>query len=169
MTWDAYNRRRTAVREIATLADQRRDLTLTELLDHVDPRRAAFDDEHALLLDLQLAWFQRLSGECDRIQSDHPELVAVSAWADSAAALPGIRAVLDRHLDEPVLAKALDKEHALLALASGVPYDATAMRHRATHLIESARERVAVTEQAVELARASCRPSLLARLRSAVA
>ena len=36
MTWDAYNRRKEILRDLLAIADRRRDMTLTELLDTVD-------------------------------------------------------------------------------------------------------------------------------------
>ncbi|MFI5427683.1 hypothetical protein [Aeromicrobium sp. UC242_57] len=39
MTWDAYHRRKKTLREVLAVADRRRDLTLTEMLDLVDPER----------------------------------------------------------------------------------------------------------------------------------
>lgn len=124
MTWDAYNRRKAALREIFTIVDRRRDLTPTELLDRVDPAREAFDDESLMILEVQLAWFQRLSGTLDRMADDvdgTPEDIAIAAWVDAAAEMPGARALLDAHLDEEILTKGLTNERTLMAAVAGVP------------------------------------------------
>lgn len=122
MTWDAYNRRKAALREIFTIVDRRRDLTPTDLIDRVDPQREAFDDEGWMLLEIQSAWFQRLSGMLDRLTSEieaSPTTVAVDAWVATAAEMPGARSLLDAHLDEPMLAKGLASERAMMAAVAG--------------------------------------------------
>ena len=77
MTWNAYNRRKEVLREMLAIADQRRnDITLTDLLDTVDGGREVFSNETELLFDMQMNWFQRLSGQLDRllIETDAPYL-----------------------------------------------------------------------------------------------
>ena len=142
MTWDAYNRRKTALREVLAIVDSRRDLTATDLLDRVDPRRDAFDNEDQLLLEAQLAWFQRLSGGLDRASDKStPEASATGVWIELAAQMPGARALLDAHLENPALAKGLANERIMMAAVSGVPMhhpDATAHGER---IIEAAREK----------------------------
>ena len=104
MTWDAYHRRKKTLSDMLAIADQRRDVTIAELLDTVPDARSAFADETEVLFELQMTWFQRLSGHVDRLLADGaetPELVAVTAWVDTAADLPGARALLDVHRDEP--------------------------------------------------------------------
>ncbi|WP_067855659.1 MULTISPECIES: hypothetical protein [Aeromicrobium] len=122
MTWDAYNRRKSALREVLQLADRRREDTADQLLDATPGAREAFGDELSLLFDVQMAWYQRLSGQLDRtvLEGDAPATVAVEAWVAAAAAMPGARALLDAHRDRPELAKAFAKEQALLAVSAGV-------------------------------------------------
>jgi hypothetical protein len=62
MTWDAYHRRKKSLRELLVIADRRPGLTIEELLDTVDDARAAFSTPTELLFELQMTWFQRLSG-----------------------------------------------------------------------------------------------------------
>lgn len=124
MTWDAYHRRRNTLQEMLAIADERRELTIVDLLDVVDGAHDAFGSTDEVLFELQATWFQRLSGHIDRLLADGhetPELVAVTAWVDTAADLPGARNLLDSHRDEPALRKAFAKELAYLATSAGVP------------------------------------------------
>lgn len=173
MTWDAYNRRKETLRDLLAIADRRRDLTLTELLDTVDEGRNAFANETELLFDLQMAWFQRLSGQLDRLVSESvetPELMAVTAWVNTAAEMPGARTLLDAHLNEPALAKAFAKEQAYLAATAGVPMDHPDLTSHGRRIMDSARESVVLTEPsgAESLAEES-RSGLVAKLRSVIA
>jgi hypothetical protein len=171
MTWDAYNRRKDTLREVLALADRRRDeSTLTELLDATDPAREAFADETELLLDVQMAWFQRLSGQMDRLVSDGaetPEMLAVTAWMSAAAQMPGARAILDAHRDEPALQKAYAKEHAFLATSAGLPLNHPEVTTRGRRIQDSAR--ASVVYPAVRDVADGERGGLLARLRSVLA
>ena len=124
MTWDAYNRRKEALRELLAVADRQRDLSLIDLLNTVDADRKAFANETELLFDLQMLWFQRLSGQMDRLVTEgreSPALMAVTAWVDAAAQLPGARALLDDQRGNPALRKARAKELTFLAASAGVP------------------------------------------------
>ena len=169
MTWDAYHRRKTALRDLLAIADRRTDATIDELLDAVDPGRAAFATPTELLFELQMTWFQRLSGHIDRLLADGaetPELVAVTAWVDTAADLAGARALLDVHRDEPALRKAFAKELAYLAMSAGVPTRDLHVVTQGRRIQDAAREAVAALP--VEPS-ASSRPSLMARFRNAIA
>lgn len=174
MTWDAYNRRKETIRDLLAIADRRRDLTLTELLDTVDEGREAFANETELLFDLQMAWFQRLSGQMDRLVSESaetPELMAVTAWVNAAAEMPGARALLDAHLHEPALAKAYAKEQTFVAASAGVPMDHPDLTGHGRRIMDSARESVVVADRVDtedDLADASC-SGLVAKLRSVIA
>lgn len=124
MTWDAYHRRRKTLREMLEIADEHRELTIVDLLDVVDESHDAFASTDEVLFELQATWFQRLSGHIDRLLAEGhetPELIAVTAWVDTAADLPGARNLLDDHRDEPALRKAFAKELAYLATSAGVP------------------------------------------------
>lgn len=172
MTWDAYNRRKETLRELLAIADRRRDLTLTELLDTVDEGRDAFANETELLFDLQMAWFQRLSGQLDRLVTESveaPELMAVTAWVDTAAEMPGARTLLDAHLTEPALAKAFGKEQAFLAASAGVPMDHPDLTVHGRRIMDSARESVVVTDGAENDLDEETRTGLVAKLRSVIA
>jgi hypothetical protein len=170
MTWDAYNRRKEALRDLLSIADRPRDVTLTELLDTVDEGREAFANETELLFDLQMTWFQRLSGHMDRLvteSAETPELMAVTAWVNAAADLPGVRALLDAHVHEPALAKAFAKEQTFLAASAGVPTDHPDARAHGRRIMDSARESVVVADHVETLDES--RPGLVAKLRSVIA
>lgn len=174
MTWDAYNRRKETLRDLLAIADRRRDLTLTELLDTVDEGREAFANETELLFDLQMAWFQRLSGQMDRLVSESvetPELMAVTAWVNAAAEMPGARALLDAHLHEVALAKAFAKEQAFVAASAGVPMDHPDLTGHGRRIVDSARESVIVAERVdtKEDLDGASRSGLMAKLRSVIA
>jgi len=169
MTWDAYNRRKNTLREMLAIADRQRDITLTELLDTVEGAHDAFPTETDALFELQMTWFQRLSGQMDRLLSDgleSPELVPVTAWVTTAADLPGARALLDAHRDEPALAKAFTKELAYLAMSAGVPVRGSDLRGHGQRIQDTARASVAAAP-AVEAD--PSRMGLMARLRSVIA
>lgn len=168
MTWDAYHRRKTTLRELLDLADRNPVLTLTELLDAVDARREAFADEIEALFELQMTWFQRLSGHMDRLLAqgqESPELVAVTAWVSTAADLPAVRALLDAHQDEPALRKAFAKELGFLAVSSGVATRGDGLVARGLRIQDSARQSAAAAQPEPT----NSRPGLMARLRSAMA
>jgi hypothetical protein len=143
MTWDAYNRRKSALREVLTLADRRREDTADQLLDAVDGARDAFGDDLSLLFDVQMAWYQRLSGQLDRtVLEGDPATVAVEAWVAAAADMPGARALLDANAERPELAKAFAKERALLAVSAGVPSLHPRLVSEGQRLVDEAQERV---------------------------
>ena len=146
MTWNAYNRRKEVLREMLAIADQRRnDITLTDLLDTFDGGREAFANETELLFDIQMNWFQRLSGQLDRLlveSVDTPEIMAITAWVNAAGEMPGARALLDAEVNNPALAKAFAKELALLAASAGVPANHPDFNGHGKRLRDSARESV---------------------------
>lgn len=145
MTWNAYNRRKEVLREMLAIADQRRDMPLTDLLDTVDGGREAYANETELLFDLQMNWFQRLSGQLDRqlVESvDTPEIMAISAWVNAASEMPGARTLLDAEINNPALGKAFAKELTLLAAAAGVPWNHPDLNGHGKRLQDSARESV---------------------------
>lgn len=169
MTWDAYNRRKKTLREMLAIADQRPDVTLTHLLNTVDGAHDAFATETEALFELQMTWFQRLSGHVDRLiseGSESPEMVAVTAWVDTAADLPGARALLDAHRDEPALRKAYLKELGYLAMSAGVPVHDHEFSAHGRRIQDSARATVAALPP--EPADAD-RPGWMTRLKNAIA
>jgi hypothetical protein len=170
MTWDAYHRRKDTLREMLAVADRRPDVTIGELLDSIDGTRAAFATETEVLFELQMTWFRRLGGHVDRLISEGteaPEMVAVTAWVDTAADLPGARALLDAHRDEPALRKAFAKELAYLAMSAGVPmHDQHVAVSHGRRLQDSARATVASRPPApVE----TDRPGWMTRLKNVIA
>lgn len=122
MSWDAYNRRKNVVRQVAAIADRRRDGVLPWA--ELGPMTTTcFDGPEDLLLELQMHWRQRLTGHIDArfgTQERDPRSAAVAGWREAAAELPGVRAILDTHDDDPVLSRAREKELAMLANTAGL-------------------------------------------------
>jgi hypothetical protein len=167
MSWDAYNRRKHVLREMLAIADRQPDLTLAELLDTVDGAREVFPTHVEALFELQMTWFQRLSGQMDRLMSEGvetPELIPVTAWVNTAADLPGARALLDAHRDEPALRKAYAKELTYLSMAAGVPVHDADVRAHGQRIQAAARATVPPAPAADP-----SRQGLIARLRSVMA
>lgn len=166
MTWNAYNRRKEVLREILAIADKRRELSITDLLDTVDGAREAYPTETELLFDIQMNWFQRLSGQLDRQLSegvDTPEIMAVSAWVNAASEMPGARTLLDAEINNPALGKAFAKELTLLAASAGVPWNHPDLNGHGKRLQDSARESVVYAEPTE--AESAQSGSLLSKLR----
>ena len=121
MTWDAYHRREAALRSAVEVIDRRRDGKLP--WSELDAVRAAFDSPTDLLLALQMRWHTRLSGHVDRLLAAQPmdlRAAVIEAWRAATRDLPGVRAVLDAHDDDPALRRARAKELAYLASAAGL-------------------------------------------------
>jgi hypothetical protein len=121
MTWDAYHRRNAALRSAIAVIDRRRDGQLP--WHELGAARDAFDTPTDLLLALQMRWHTRLAGHVDRVLAGEPmdlRAAVIAAWRSAAADLPGVRAVLDVHDDEPALRPARTKELAYLASAAGL-------------------------------------------------
>jgi hypothetical protein len=168
MTWDAYNRRIPVLREILAVADRRRDITVDEVFETVPDAKHVFEDTNDLLLDVQMRWFQRLSGQLElklTEGSEDPEETAIDAWKAAAAAMPGGRALLDTNLRRPELAKALAHENRFMAIAAGVPDEHPELEARGHFVVEKARD-TAVYHQSGESQASS---GLMARLRHALA
>jgi hypothetical protein len=168
MTWDAYNRRKPVLRDVLALADQRRDITVEEAFALVPEAADVFADTTDLLLDVQMLWFQRLSGQME-LQltegTDSPEMTAINAWMAAAAAMPGARALLDTNLRRPELAKALAHENRFVAIAAGVPDEHPELESRGRFVVEKARDAVVYDESSEGQATSG----LMARLRHALA
>ena len=121
MTWDAYHRRDAALRSAIAVIDRRRDGQLP--WHELDAARSAFDTPIDLLLALQMRWHTRLAGHVDRLLADQPmdlRSAVIEAWRAATVDLPGVRAVLDAHEDEPALRTAQAKELSYLASAAGL-------------------------------------------------
>jgi hypothetical protein len=168
MTWDAYNRRTPVLREVLAVADRRRDITVDEAIETVPEAQHVFDDTTDLLLDVQMRWFQRLSGQMELHLTeggDDPEQTAIDAWQAAAASMPGARTLLDTNLRRPEMAKALAHENRFMAIAAGVPDEHPELEARGRFVVEKARDTVAYDpsgEDAVD-------SGLMARLRHALA
>lgn len=126
MTWTAFHRRGEVLRAVVETADQRVD---GELPLYVPGVEETFVDAGDLLGALQLRWHTRLAGRIERELVSQPmdlEQAVVTAWHRTADEMPGVRAVLDRHLAHPLdetMARtttvAAGKEHVLLAVMAG--------------------------------------------------
>ncbi len=126
MTWNAFHRRGEVLRTVVETADQRVD---GELPLYVPGVAETFADATDLLGALQLRWHTRLSGRIERELMHQPmdlERAVVTAWHRTADEMPGVRAVLDRHLEHPLdeqmaqaATTAAAKEHVLLAVMAG--------------------------------------------------
>ena len=125
MTWDAYNRRRDALREVLAVADSHReDANPTKLMTELEAANIAFGSVAELMLDVQMNWFQRLSGQLDRAfteGADDLEESTIKAWADAATQMPGARALIDASEDMPELQRGMLNEYVFLARSAGVP------------------------------------------------
>jgi hypothetical protein len=126
MTWTAFHRRGEVLRAVVETADQRVD---GELPLDVPGVAETFADPTDLLGALQLRWHTRLAGRIERELMSQPmdlERAVVTAWHRTADELPGVRAILDHHLERPLdedmgraARTAAAKEHVLLAVMSG--------------------------------------------------
>ncbi|MCF6376817.1 hypothetical protein L2K70_04300 [Nocardioides KLBMP 9356] len=134
MTWTSHHRRADVLRDVIRTLDERtlaRPDADTPVLLPMDVEGVAetFGDELSLLGALQLRWHTRLAGQVERHLSDQPldlEGAVALAWLATAEDLPGVRAVLDHHVEHPTspemfraMAVATAKEHEMLALMAG--------------------------------------------------
>lgn len=126
MTWKSYHRRGEILRGVIATADARCDGVLPMDVDGVPE---TFGDELTLLGALQLRWHTRLAGRIERALMSQPldlEAAVVAAWQETAAEMPGIRAIIDRYAAAPssdamarAMATATAKEHVLLSVMAG--------------------------------------------------
>jgi hypothetical protein len=126
MTWTAFHRRGEVLRTVVETADQRVD---GELPLYIPGVAETFADATDLLGALQLRWHTRLAGRIERELMSQPmdlEEAVVTAWLKTVDEMPGVRAVLDRALAQPMddemarcATTAAAKEHVLLAVMAG--------------------------------------------------
>ena len=147
MTWNSFHHRGEILREAMRVADARRDGVLPMDLDGV---AAVFTDELDLLGAMMLKWHTRLSGNVERALAEQPldlEAAVAVAWRDTAAQLPGVRAIMDRyatdadHADlQPILRRASEREWARLAVLAGLASaPGPAAAHVGRRIVEQAR------------------------------
>lgn len=173
MTWTSYHKRGEILRTVMAVVDERRDGLLPMDVDGVIEK---FDDELGLLGALQLKWHTRLAGHIERELAEQPmdlESAVVRAWQDTARELPGVRAVVDHYLAEPVdarmaatMAKARAKEQVLLAVMAG---KAAYADGRAATVGAAIEERARASYLPLATAAPARVPSLLDRIRAALA
>jgi hypothetical protein len=126
MSWNTFLKRWDVLNAVVDAADQRLDGELPLDIPGVD---TIFATPHELLGALSLRWHTRVAGRIDREFADQPmdlEGTVVAAWQTTANELPGVRAILDHHRDQPLdaematmTAKAAAKERELLAVMAG--------------------------------------------------
>jgi hypothetical protein len=174
MTWTSFHRRGDVLRDVIAAADQRRDGTLPRDVDGVS---ATFTDDLDLLGTLQLKWHTRLAGRIEREQMHEPldlPAAVVRAWQQTAAELPGIRAVIDEHRAHPtdeataeIMRKSAAKEHILLAVMAGQASAHDGLAAAVGSRIEERARMTTPTED--DRGRFGARPTLLGRLKAALA
>ena len=162
MTWKSYHRRGEVLRSVIASVDARCDGVLPMDVDGVTE---TFGDELTLLGALQLRWHTRLAGRIERELMSRPvdlEGGVVAAWQQTAAEMPGVRAVIDHYRAEPTsdamaraMATAMAKEHVLLSVMAGasstgdelaIPAgEEIANRARASYVVETTSHRAEPT------------------------
>lgn len=145
MTWNAFHNRGEILREVIAVADERRDGRLPTDLAGV---RENFAGDLDLLSALMLKWHARLSGNVERELMLEPmelEQAVARAWRRTSDEMPGVRAVMDRHVDHPTdqdmahaLSRAQEREWLRLAGAAGLASDEGEAAVRAGARIERA-------------------------------
>lgn len=136
MTWNDHYRRRDALE--AAVEHARTHPSDRPGPDTVPAARGVFEDADDLLCALQHRWTQLLTGRLDLAAGESGEdghfdrLTAVRvAWQRTAEANPGLRALLDDHVEpaqqasSPRLREAVARELRMLARAGGLvePFD----------------------------------------------
>lgn len=176
MDWNSYHNRAAVLRDLVTQVEARGGAF--PLMD-APGVRACFRDELDVVGALQLRWHSRLVAQIEAELHGEPrslESAVVTAWRTVAQELPGVRAVIDRYVAEPVdatmakaLATARSKEHALLALMSGLASDEgiDAASQAAGAALER-KARATLDARPLPVASAPRGDSLLTRLRQAV-
>ena len=148
MSWNTFHRRGEILRAVVDAADDRRDGRLPVDVPGVTE---SFADQLDLIGALQLKWNARLAVSIERRLHHEPidlESAVTTAWCDTAAQLPGVRAVIDHHLEHPrdarmddALRRSRQRERAYLAAAAGQPAEAgTRLETRARQCLETSAE-----------------------------
>lgn len=144
--WAAHRRRYAVLRRVVADLDRSPDGPLPWDAEVAE----AFENPADLLLALHGLWWRGLAAAVDtalELEDGDPAAI-VRAWRRRAELMPGVRRVLDRCADDPVLARALRLEHRMLAVAAGRATLADPWQHSADLGAELARE-----------ARATARPA----------
>lgn len=174
MTWNSFHNRGEILRTVISTADDRRDGSLPMDVEGVPE---TFGDEMTLLGALQLRWHTRLAGRIERELMHQPadhEAAVLSAWQATAEELPGIRAIIDRHRDQPLdapMARAMSKsaaqERILLAVMAlrASPQDEVA----ASVGEDIEKQARSMPRPVTHLPVPQPRPTLLARLKAVLA
>ena len=173
MTWKSFHSRGEILRDVITVANQRRDGRLPMDVEGV---AETFGDELTLLGALQLRWHTRLAGRIERELMQQPmelEDAVVTAWQATADELPGVLAIVDHYRAEPAdaamaeaMRKSSDKERILLAMMAGRVSAPDAGAVRVGAAIES---HARATYRPVHVPAPRAEHSLLGRLKAALA
>ncbi|MFI9811906.1 hypothetical protein [Saccharothrix variisporea] len=152
MGWAEFYRRRDVL--FSALAQVARDGTL--VFDRVSGAREVFAGVDDLVLALHHRWSLLLQARIDLALSEpgDPADAVTRAWLALAADEPVLRAVLDAHEHDPVLADAIARENRVLALDAGLTHP---------------NQHVQVITEIGHALRASLRPSAAAPLRPGAA
>ncbi|MGY2702274.1 hypothetical protein [Nocardioides sp. HB32] len=175
MTWKSFHSRGEILRDVITVANERRDGRLPTDVEGVAD---AFGDELTLLGALQLRWHTRLAGHIERELMHQPmelEDAVVAAWHATADELPGVLAIIDHHRDQPTdgamadaMSTSAEKERILLAMMAGRVSAPDAAAVRVGAAIE-ARARATYRPVHVPTSRRAEHPTLLGRLKAVLA
>lgn len=177
MTWTSPQNRGETLRAVIEVANARLDARLPMDVAGVAD---TFADELDLVGALQLKWHTRLSGHIERQLASQPmdlERAVQAAWIAAADELPGVRALLDHYRSHPLddtmgwaLARATVKERVLLATMAGQSgIGDLAGAPIGARIEETARATRAARPTPTMHTLAPSRPSLLDRLRAALA
>jgi hypothetical protein len=170
MTWKSFHRRGEVLRTVIAEADARHDGYLPM---HVEGVSETFRDELTLLGALALRWHTRLAGHIEHELMTQPmdlEGAVIRAWQDTADALPGVLAILDRYRAEPLddamawaMTTSTVKEHQLLAVMAG---QSSARDARAARAGEQIANRARATRPVAAVTVATASTSLVDRLKA---
>ena len=127
MPTQTYAQRRAALDEVLARVARRQTGTDSYHNDPVQPLPAAFTDTGELLTTAHYLWHSHLGARIDAaLESvDTPADAIRQAYRDAAQAMPELRDLLDRYAGHPVLARAEQRELALLAQAAGMATPST--------------------------------------------
>ena len=117
--WERHHERAAVTRQVLAQLDA----AVGADLPWSAPAAAVFDGPDDLLRALHDIWSRRLLARVDNALELAGALdvdVVVEAWRRQRDAMPGLRSLLDHHVDHPALARGQLVEHRMLAVAAGL-------------------------------------------------